>query len=270
MFDYKLWYSITRDEEIGINIFVEYIIRMIYSSIVSVGDLVIDGGANRGMHTVPLSSSVGQTGSVIAVEAVPVLATELAKKVSDIRQIGVLNSALGASIGRTSFTYVNKAHTRSGIREQEGLSDELKGSIHRIEIDLTTIDHEVMSRISDQKMRFIKLDLEGGEFDALRGSKSVMSTFKPMIILENGAEKSARVYGYTKLDFFALFSDLKYSLFDVFGREYGQDLWARPYIPPYIAAASRAEDIMFLRNRLPNLISTLCLPYLALKKTKAS
>jgi len=48
----------------------EYFIQFIFTNIVKCGDCVIDVGANRGFHTLPLCKLVGKEGKVIACEAI--------------------------------------------------------------------------------------------------------------------------------------------------------------------------------------------------------
>lgn len=198
------WYKFSRNTKIGINFFVENIIRLAYCSVSRPGDVVVDGGANKGVHTVPMSSAVGDNGLVVAFEAIPSLAASLQSTFSGGKSVAVINKALGAVSGKAEFTYVVGASTRSGLREQEGLPDKMKSSISRISVEMTTLDAELESLRVAERLRFVKLDLEGGEFDALRGAKSILRWVAPFIVLENGREKTARVYGYTASDWFRL------------------------------------------------------------------
>jgi hypothetical protein len=50
-------------------------------------------------------------------------------------------------------------------------------------------------------VRFVKMDLEGGEFHALQGATSILRD-RPLVILENGRESAANLYRYTSEHWF--------------------------------------------------------------------
>src|SRR5687767_3344890 len=72
----------------------ETIIAKLYSALLRPGDVCVDGGANRGLHTGRLARCVGPTGQVIAVEPIPSLSKELAGmlEVSGLSNVRVVPS----------------------------------------------------------------------------------------------------------------------------------------------------------------------------------
>jgi len=54
--------------------FLEFVLENIYKAFLLPGDSAIDGGANRGRHTLPMGTCVGEHGQVIAFEALTDLA----------------------------------------------------------------------------------------------------------------------------------------------------------------------------------------------------
>lgn len=229
---------------------------MVYSSTLSPGDIAIDGGANRGMHSIPMAKIVGENGLVIGFEAIPKLASDLTNILieKEIKNVLIKSLAIGDKTGVVDFHYVTNNDYYSGIKEQQGIPDIAKESAVKISVPLSTLDIEVPT---GKKVRFMKLDLEGGEYHALIGAHRIMSEDKPLIVFENGREKSATVYGYQKSDWFSLFEARHYQVYDVFGRNFSTEDWGKASIPWYFIAASRESDKAFVSERLPHLIDTL-------------
>ena len=83
-------------------------------------------------------------------------------------------------------------------------------------------------------LSFVKLDLEGGEFAALRGAEKTLRMFRPCCVFENGLESSASDYNAD--DFFAYFRDLDYALYNILGCPMHKMRWSR-HGPWYLVAS---------------------------------
>jgi FkbM family methyltransferase len=251
--NYLQWYELALNEKLGIGNFLESIIELIYSSILLPGDVAIDGGANRGLHTIPMAHLVGESGKVVGFEAIPALAKELSSKSHELglNNILIKSLAIGDRKGSVDFHHVLKDDYYSGIKEQSGLPETAKESMVKIQVELSTLDLELES---EKNIRLIKLDLEGGEYHALMGASRIMAENKPLVIFENGREKSLAVYGYQRSDWFSLFKSRQYEIFDIFGREFNEDDWGSLSMPWYFIAASRESDKEFISKKLPHLI----------------
>jgi FkbM family methyltransferase len=242
--------------EIGVGNFFESIIRLIYSSILEAGDIAIDGGANRGLHTFPMADIVGDKGMVIGFEAIPKLASDLSIRLTELNYNNVLikSLAIGSQNGVIDFHHVTGNDYYSGIKEQVEMSENDKSTTQKISIPLSTLDIEVNN---PKKIRFIKLDLEGGEYDALLGAERIMTEDKPLIVFENGRDKSCLLYGYERTSWFSLFESRHYKVYDLFGRKFSIENWGEADIPWYFIAVSSDADKDFISNKLPNIISSL-------------
>src|SRR5262245_58209822 len=198
--------------------FYEQIIRAIYTAILQPGDLAIDCGASHGLHTIPMSDLVGSSGQVLAIEAIPELAEGLAlrEKRNGDTNIEVGPEAIGSREGRATFSLVKGAPGYSGLRLRDDLPSGLKTSIATIEVTVTTLDGLLAN--SRHRVRFVKMDLEGGEYHALQGAASILKDHRPLVVFEHGAERAAKWYGYTRDDWFALFEGADLAVFDLLGR----------------------------------------------------
>ncbi|MBX3670105.1 MAG: FkbM family methyltransferase [Rhodocyclaceae bacterium] len=259
---YKTWFDTGRNDHLGVGEFFEYIIKALYTSVLKEGNMAIDGGANQGRHTFPMAKLVGNGGLVLGFEALPDYAARLrtALAAANVSNATIVNKAIGSRIGTTEFTFVPDCAGMSGIKERQGIPETAKKNITQIQVQLTTMDAELNEFPPDRIVRFVKLDLEGGEYDALRGAEFIMRYHQPLIVFEHAFDWSTKLYGYDKESWYDLFSRTGYSLFDLFGRPFAQANWGRRDTPWYMVAAKRIDDVEFVQRTLPALIEVIYEP----------
>ncbi|PWT83567.1 MAG: hypothetical protein C5B58_06340 [Acidobacteria bacterium] len=211
----------------------EILVAVLYHQIVLAQDIVVDGGANAGLHAIPLAQLVHPAGLLIAIEPLPEvfesLRRNLGKWKTELHQL-----ALDSKPGKVQFTVDEEALALSHIH----ISAELERKDRRtrtITVETARLDDIVGSR----KISFIKLDLEGNEFPCLIGSKALIHRDRPYIIFENGRLWSAKCYGYTKDEFFEYFEELQYDIFDMHARQLTPDVWEDKNIAFEFLAAPR-------------------------------
>ena len=79
-----------------------------------------------------------------------------------------------------------------------------------IEVQLVTLDSLNIPR----KIRYIKIDTEGGEIDIIKSAFELITRDRPFISVEYG-EPTYSVYGYDKDTLWKLCKELGYSIFDI-------------------------------------------------------
>jgi FkbM family methyltransferase len=218
----------------------ENVIQSIYECYVHTGEIVVDAGANRGRHTFPLCAAVGTLGRVYAIEPLPHLAALLKDERTRFPQLSVIQNALSDFTGDTVFHHVKNSDYYSGIKRCnypfEPEIEVLKVSAHKLD-DLIP---------EQQVVSFIKMDLEGGEFAALRGSKRILERDRPLIVFEHAGVGRASSYDYDILDYQRFWTSHGYSLVDLFGRSvngsrFEQSLW-------YLVAAAQERSFKLINN----------------------
>lgn len=190
----------------------EVLLSVLYHKLISAGDVVIDGGANGGLHAIPMARLAGPQGRVFAYEPQPRpfhLMSEWAS--NEGLCIVPRNIAISKKTGSLIF-YEHKIN--DGLSSARVMDGKPEGW-NAIEIPAVSVDDEnIPSRIS-----FVKLDLEGGEFDALVGAQSVIDRDRPVVACENSYEWAAEQFGYDPLDFLSFFTSRNYRVVDFFGIE---------------------------------------------------
>ncbi len=256
-YPYLKWFQAGLNEQLGVGNFFESVIEEIYTLALSPGETAIDCGANRGRHTFPMFRCVGHRGLVVGVEAIPDLAHALIdrSRAEGLSGILIVNQAVGEQAGRISFSYVKDLDGWSGINQRKDLPTWAVPSVQKLDLPMTTLDH-IVAEHRLRSVRFVKMDLEGGEYRALRGASALMrAADAPLIVFENGRQASADLYGYTADDWFALFREAGYQTFDLFGRRFEPAAWRTDGIPWYYIAAKREADLRFVRDDLPGLVA---------------
>lgn len=155
------------------------------------GTTYIDVGANIGLLSVPvLASNPGVR--VISIEASPETFVFLRKTWAKARRRDdwtIIGNAVGESPGTVEFW------TGGGARGAfDGLVDTGRGGRKLpISVEMETIDN-IWAGNGRPPVSVLKLDIEGGEIQALRGASACIATTRPTIILEWTA-KNLGAYG---------------------------------------------------------------------------
>jgi FkbM family methyltransferase len=187
----------------------EALLEASYRAFIRPGDTVVDVGAHAGLHTAVFCDLVGRSGFVLAFEPLPTMFAALEARGLRTR---LVNCALAAKAGRTSFTFARGAPGESGLRQRIFNFPEISDPVV-IEVEVKRLD-DFLPELSS--CRFIKIDIEGGEIDCLRGAAQTIGKFRPFMSVEYGAQGYS-VYGFTRRTLFDLATEYGYMLGDLFG-----------------------------------------------------
>ncbi len=204
------------------NLYENFVAKLIESA--PVHGTFVDCGAHVGTHTKNMLRR-SDINNVIAIEAIPDLANLLRNNYINESRLTIIQTAIGNNIGKSDFNVAENSPGYSGIvkRDISDVTNWIKLSVPITKFDVLP---EVTS--SSSLINFIKLDLEGGELDALQGAKLTITKDRPFIVFENGLAKSASIYNYSKLDFFNFFESIDYVVYDFFGNQVNELYWDIP------------------------------------------
>ena len=145
------------------------------------GSCAFDVGANVGIFAVDLSRAVGPTGRVIAIE--PLAATaELLR--FNLERNGCLNvevvvAAAGAVAGHVDLLLAGDPGQHSASR-QLPLGQIARGSVSVPRVTLDDLWHGAGRPV----VSFVKIDVEGGEEEVMRGALAMITACRPQMIVE--------------------------------------------------------------------------------------
>jgi FkbM family methyltransferase len=155
------------------------------------GDIVIDVGAHIGPYTLKASSLVGINGRVLAIEADPSNYDILNRNINlnKITNVTAVNYAAYSKEEKIKLYLPNKeeeekelSHTKYNTIMQDRAHNETKF----VEVQANTLDYLLQSNgIKHEKVNWIKIDVEGAEFEVLKGAKDILSkSYNTSLLIE--------------------------------------------------------------------------------------
>jgi len=162
------------------------------------GDCFIDIGANIGLMSIFASQCVGNSGKILAFEAHPETHELLQKNIqlNHIENIDTFNFALGNEPGKATI-YDNWNVNRGGA----SLVIHSENSTG-FEVDVKTLDEVIQN---DFQPKMIKIDVEGFEFQVLKGAAKTIENAKPILIIEFSVSRENHYDPFEMIDFIESF-----------------------------------------------------------------
>ena len=161
----------------------------IVKKVVKTDDVVLDLGANIGYFTILFAKLVGNNGKVIAFEPEFNNFQSLKKNIAEngFHNVIAENKAVSEKNGTTVLYTGTKSSGANRIYEpkkaQEWREKGKQQKFLKNEIETVSID-EFLNNNKIENVDFIKMDIEGGEFFALKGMKNVLKNPNLKIFME--------------------------------------------------------------------------------------
>jgi FkbM family methyltransferase len=145
------------------------------------GMVCFDIGANIGYYTLLESKIVGDEGKVIAIEPSPVNFAQLQKSIQNenANNVELYQMAGGDQNGTIKFLLNSHSNLSRIILNEEKSNPE--GII--VDVPVKKLD-SFLDEFSIKKLDFIRMDVEGYEFNILEGMRNSIKKFRPMIQME--------------------------------------------------------------------------------------
>ena len=143
------------------------------------GMSVADVGANWGYFTLTCAHLVGPNGKVMSLEPHPALSATLAANVSrnNLRQVETLALAAGARTGTRGFVGFAEHGGNSGVSRAASSAEKAD-----FESRIAALD-DLLDARSQPRIDLTKMDIEGGEVDAIAGMAPASSAGRYRFVL---------------------------------------------------------------------------------------
>ena len=150
---------------------------VLFRQIVRAGDVVVEVGANIGVHTLGLARAVGPAGRVLAFEPQRLVFQTLCANVAlnSLDNVDCRWAALGTQDGMITVPELDPRASLNfgGVSLLEGGSG--------FQVACMPLDRlGTLPRVN-----FVKIDVEGMEAEVLRGGTQLLARFKPVLYVEN-------------------------------------------------------------------------------------
>jgi FkbM family methyltransferase len=152
--------------------------------LVKCGDCVVDVGANIGVYTKYMSELVGVDGRVYSIEPIP-LTFEILR--SNIKKLGLknvelINCAISNTNGRVTMEVPLYELGGENFYKARIVGSNTNSSLRQVKVESKTIDY-IFSKLA-LNISFIKCDVEGHEFQCIKGAKKIIEESKPALLIE--------------------------------------------------------------------------------------
>jgi FkbM family methyltransferase len=165
----------------------------------------IDAGAHRG-EVLDWFLKFAPRGKHYAFEPIPDLYEALQEKYSD-KGCKVFRIALSDTRGLSSFNYVTSNPAYSGLKKRR--YDRKKETDTSIPVHTDRLDNVIPPGFP---VHFIKIDVEGGEMNVLKGATRILAAYHPLIVFEFGIGGSD-IYGTKPEQLFSFLETFHYKIF---------------------------------------------------------
>lgn len=186
---------------------------------VSPGSTVLDIGANIGFFTMHLADLVGETGRVFAFEPIKELAALVERSIAENQfqeRVVLENAAIGDHSGNTKILFIENARNHGASFLVEDSESESEGAHQLRDVPMIALDDYPL----EDRVSFIKMDIEGAEPMCIRGCTSLLKRDRPVVMSEIHPQQLSKVSQASPRDYITLFSDLDYLCYGESGESF--------------------------------------------------
>ena len=197
----------------------ERLIVISYVTLVGPRSNIVDIGGKKGRHVAVFLDHL-RADRVYVFEPNPDMCAILHRRYGARRNVTISGTALADHAGVEEFTVNLGAPGESGLR-QRIFSDPDRARVERITVPVARLDDQVF----DDPIRYVKIDVEGGEIGVLRGGRDFLARHRPLLSVEYG-RPSYSAYGHTADTLYEEAAMLGYAVCDLFGNIFSSiDEW---------------------------------------------
>ena len=147
------------------------------------GFVAFDVGANVGSHTLTMSDRAGKDGKVFAFEPNPKAYQRLLENIAlnKLENIETLSCALSDTTAEEKLFVPVEGTANRGVASL--YRENVDYQMVEVPVEMRTMD-EVVKERGLSRLDFIKIDTEGNEIKVLKGARSCIAEYRPLIVFE--------------------------------------------------------------------------------------
>lgn len=196
----------------------------------------IDVGCHKG-EILELFIKHSPKGNHFAFEPIPSFYQSLQDKYKT--KATILPYALSEAEGSASFQYVKNAPAYSGLKKRD--YDNVTPEIEEINVEKKKLDDCIPVGLN---IRFIKIDVEGGEFNVLKGAERILKDSKPFLLFEFGLGASD-FYETNPSEFYDFLTTFGYSIYALQAYLEKKDAFSKE---AFVSCHENKEEYYFIAN----------------------
>ena len=142
-------------------------------------NVFIDIGANFGLYSLIASQYIGEEGSIFCFEPFPENYKSLCTNLSlnYLTRVTVENKAVGSEKGELKLYYNNKENNLGMVSSKKTKDSDF------VTVTKVSLDDYLQTKYLGENT-FIKIDVEGFEYEVLQGMKKTLQSYDPIILIE--------------------------------------------------------------------------------------
>jgi FkbM family methyltransferase len=176
------------------------------------GMTVLDIGAHHGLYTLMASKRVGPEGKVFAFEPSTRERTALLQhvRINRCKNVTIESSAVGSENSDAQLFVVEGAQTACNSLRKPAA--DVSGTLRPLSVHVVKLDDWLASRKIDD-IHFIKLDVEGGELEVLKGAELLTNGRPRPVILAEVQDVRTLPWGYRAVEIISYLKNQGYVWF---------------------------------------------------------
>lgn len=166
------------------------------------GKTIYDIGGHIGLMTIVFAKATGPTGKVIVFEPNEGSYSKIIEhiRLNQVDNVKLLKLGIGDVKSKEQVLIVRQNSSATGSLDEKIQSQIIKeGNFKRLKIEVDTLDN-VINTYSLPKPDFIKIDIEGMEYQALMGMSQTIYNYAPQFHIEiHGADELSKIENISRI-----------------------------------------------------------------------
>lgn len=163
--------------------------------------IILDCGANFGQSIISFLKATDYM-RIISFEANPLLIEPLRIIERLNERVQIMHCGVGNEKGKMIFFYDDEAKGLSGSFDKEDLMRRLRNRpTHKPNVTECSVPVHTIDELVEDNVVFVKLDIEGYEYEALRGMERILKQCRPILLIENNPVNALQINEYLGEDY---------------------------------------------------------------------